>query len=137
MAQEDVEVVRAIFDAAARRDVAGVLALYAPDVVLDVSRIPHATLIGGGIYEGHDGLRAWFRAWYEPWEDLDELCDELFDAGEQVVSFVTQRGRGLQSGADVEIRNIAGVWTVEGGKVTRVVWFATRDEALEAAGVPA
>jgi ketosteroid isomerase-like protein len=137
MGQRDVEVVRAIFDAAARRDVAGVLALYAPNVVFDVSRVPHATLIGEGIYEGHDGLRAWFRAWYEPWEDLDEHCDELLDAGGQVISFVTQRGRGRHSGADVELRNLSGVWNVQAGKVTRVVWFPTRDEALRAAGVRA
>jgi hypothetical protein len=30
----------------------------------------------------------------------------------------------------------AGVWTLRDGKITRVVWFATREEALEAAGLP-
>ena len=28
-----------------------------------------------------------------------------------------------------------GVWTISGGKIIRVVWFETRDEALEAAGL--
>ena len=116
------------------------LLCYSPDVVLDVSRIPHTGLIGAasarGIYTGHEGLRDWFRAWYEPWEDLDEHLEELFDAGEHVISFVTQRGRGRLSGVDVELHQIAGVWTVAAGKVMRVAWLPTRQEALNAAQLP-
>jgi ketosteroid isomerase-like protein len=57
---------------------------------------------------------------------------ELIDAGEQVIAVLSVRGRGRVSGIELEYRP-AGVWTLRQGKVVRVVWFPTRDEALEAA----
>ncbi len=48
---------------------------------------------------------------------------------------MTQRGRGRASRVQVELKQYA-VWTVSKGKVVRVVWFPSRDEALEAAGQP-
>jgi ketosteroid isomerase-like protein len=134
MSQANVEIVRRVYDAAARRDAATVLSLYDPDVELDNSRF-HAVGFGGpGVYRGHEGLRRFFREWHDAWEEVEYDYDELIDAGEQVISVVTRRGRGRASGADVELR-AALVWTIRGGKVVRVVWFRTRDEALEAAGL--
>jgi ketosteroid isomerase-like protein len=40
MSQEDVEVVRRVFEASARRDSDAVLALYDPDVEWDAARFP-------------------------------------------------------------------------------------------------
>jgi ketosteroid isomerase-like protein len=48
---------------------------------------------------------------------------------------VTVRGRGRASGIEVEARSGAAVWTMREGKIVRVVWFPTRAEALEAAGL--
>jgi ketosteroid isomerase-like protein len=134
MAPENVEVVRRVYEAAARRDAATVLALYDPEVELDNTRLQ---IVGGagGIYHGHDGLRDFFREWHEAWESVEYDYDELIDAGdEQVIALVTRRGRGRASGADVELR-VALVWTLRDGKIIRVVWFPTREEALEAAGL--
>jgi ketosteroid isomerase-like protein len=69
MSREDVEIVRRVYEAVARRDTATVLALYDPDVEWDFTRGPLADVMGRGIYRGHDGLRSWFRAWYEAWEN--------------------------------------------------------------------
>jgi ketosteroid isomerase-like protein len=52
-----------------------------------------------------------------------------------VISVVTSRGRGRESGIDVEQTHYA-LWAFDAGKVTSVRWFGTRDEALEAAGRP-
>jgi ketosteroid isomerase-like protein len=133
VSQENVEVVRRVYDAAAGRDRATVLALYDPDVELDLSRIPLAALTGQGIYRGHDGLRSMFRDWYEAFENYEEHCEELIEAGEQVISVLTGRGRGRASGTDVEMPFFI-VWTIRDGKVVRLVWFPTRTDALEAAG---
>ena len=57
---------------------------------------------------------------------------EVVDAGEQVMSVVATRGRGLASGVEVE-REHAGLWTVRAGTITRVEWFDSREEALQAA----
>jgi ketosteroid isomerase-like protein len=134
MSRENVEVVRAIYDAATRRDAAAVLALYDPQVELDAARLQIVDSVGG-IQHGHEGLRRFFREWHEAWDNIEYDYDELLDAGEdKVVSLVTRRGRGRTSGAEAQIR-VALLWTLRAGKVTRVVWFSSRDEALKAAGL--
>ena len=130
-----MEIVRRLFDAVDRRDTATVLALYDPAVEWDTSRSPFGDLMGGRIYHGHEGLRSWSRQWYEAWEDVEHHCDELIEAGEHVISIVTNRGRGRASGAEVETHQ-AAVWTIRERKIIRAVWFPTRAEALEAAGLP-
>jgi ketosteroid isomerase-like protein len=131
-----VELVRQVYEAAARRDAETVFKLYDPDVELDASRLGVAGLAGGGggFAHGHDGLRNFFREWHEAWGDIQYDYDELIDVGEQVVSVVTRHGRGRASGIEVEMP-AALIWTIRDGKVTRVVWFQTRNEALEAAGL--
>jgi len=134
MAQENVDIVRQVYDAAARRDAAAVLALYDPDVELDNSPLQ---VVGWGadVYRGHDGLRSFFREWHEAWETIDYDFDDPIDApGEHVVSVVTPRARGRASGAAVE-SSLARVWTVRDGTIVRVVWFPSRGEALQAVGL--
>jgi ketosteroid isomerase-like protein len=131
MSQENVEIVRKVFDAAARRDSAAVFDLYDPYVVWDASRTERGA-ITGKVVQGREGLLKWLREWYEPWETLDDTLEELIDAGQQrVVTVVVQRGRGRASGVEVENR-LGGVWTVQDGKIIRVVWFPSREDALEA-----
>ena len=135
MAQENVEIVRRVYDAVARRDTKSVLELYDPDVELHTSRSAWRELDEGGeVHRGHEGLRASFRKLYEVWEKWEDNPDELIDAGEHVVSVVTSRSRGRTSGVEVDSHH-AAIWTVRDGKIVRVVWFATRAEALEAVGL--
>ena len=136
MSQENVDIVRRVYDAAARRDAATVLALYDPDVELDNSPL-QVVGWGAGVHRGHDGLRSFFREWHEAWETIDYEYDydDLIDApGEHVISFVTPRGRGRASGAEVE-SSLALVWTIRDGTIVRVVWFPSRGEALQAVGL--
>ena len=135
MSEENVETVRRIYEAALRRDAATVLALYDPGVELDASRIGvsmHPS--GGDAYHGHDGLRDLFRDWHEAWGEIDYDYEELIDAGKQVVAVVSRHARGRASGVEVE-RPFALLWTLRDGKVIRVVWYLTREEALEGAGL--
>ncbi len=134
MPRENVEVVRSVYEAIARRDSAAIFALYDPDVELDGSRLPEAGLDGERITRGHEGLRRLFREWSDAWESFEDECDELIDVGEHVISVVTRRGRGRASGAETTARR-AGVWTVREGKVLGVVWFPSPEEALEAVGL--
>jgi ketosteroid isomerase-like protein len=134
MSRENLETVQRVYDAVARHDTATVLAQYDREVVHDNSRLPEASLVGERVTHGHDGLRRLFREWYEAWEYVEDDCEELIDAGEHVVSVVTRRGRGRASGAETTARR-GGVWTLREGKIVRVVWFASPEEALEAAGL--
>jgi ketosteroid isomerase-like protein len=134
MSQENVEIVRRIYDAVARGDRASVLAAYDPDVEMDFTGSPLLRLLVKDVYRGHEGLRNHFTERYEEaWGTIEDLCEQLIDAGdEHVVSVITTRGRGRVSGAPVELQH-AGLWTIRDGKVVRVAWFGSRDEALEAA----
>jgi ketosteroid isomerase-like protein len=109
-----------------------------PEIEMDNSRSPVGDFAGtvGRVFRGRDGVQKVFREWYEAWEKVESELEELIDAGgEQVVSVITYRARGRKSGVEVEFPHMAGAWTVRNGKVTRVVWLPTREEALEAAGL--
>jgi ketosteroid isomerase-like protein len=135
VSQQDVEIVRQVYDAVARRDAAKVLELYDPDVEVDGSRLPESVLTGlHQPLRGHEGLRLVAREWNQAWANAEDHCEELIDAGEHVVSVVTRRGRGLASGVDVEARR-GGVWTIRDGKVIRTVWFPSVEEALASVGL--
>jgi ketosteroid isomerase-like protein len=134
MSEENVEIVRRVYDAAARRDAESVLAAYDPLIEWDVSRSPMARLVGEGVYVGYDGLRKFFTAYHEAWESVKYEAEELIDAGDDVISVDKERGRGRASGAESELTQYA-VWSIRDGKIIRVVWFPTREEALEAAGL--
>jgi ketosteroid isomerase-like protein len=133
VSRENVEVVRRVYEAAARQDSAGVLELYDPGVVLDATAIG---LVGSAKkkYRGHEGLRALFAEWHDAWGEIEYSYEELIDAGDRVVAVVTRHARGRSSGVEVE-RPFTLVWTVRDGRVVSVVWFLDREEALKAAGV--
>jgi ketosteroid isomerase-like protein len=133
MSEENVAIVRKVYEAAASRDSATVFALYDPAVELDASALGVAAS-DQGILRGHEGLRSLFREWHEVWGEISYDYDELIDAGGQVVSVVTRHARGRASGVEVE-RPFTVLWTLREGKVVRVVWFLNRAEALEAAGL--
>ena len=134
MSRENVELVRRVYEAVGRNDGATVLELYAPDVEWDFSRSPIAAALEHKVYRGHEGLRRWWHEWREAWDSYEDCYLELIDAGDQVISVVASRGQGRASGIEVEYKQ-HGVWTIRLGKVLRVAWFESREEALEAAGL--
>jgi ketosteroid isomerase-like protein len=134
MSEENVEVVRRLYEAVGRGDRATVLALYASDVEVDGSRTPLPRMVGGDGFQGHEALKTFFRERAEAWEEIEDRCEELIDAGDDVIAVVTVRGRGRSTSIDVETQ-MAGVWTIKDGRIIRVVWFPTREDALEHAGL--
>src|SRR3712207_4844250 len=99
MSQENVQIVRRVYEAAASGDSSAVFDLYDPGVEWDASRAPMPQLSGGGeIFHGHDGLRRFFRERNAVWGEIEDVPKELIDAGECVVSADTERGRGRISG---------------------------------------
>ncbi len=59
----------------------------------------------------------------------------MLDAGDKVVTLAIEHGRGRASGATVEARRTAHVWTMRANKAIRVDLFLDRAQALEAAGL--
>jgi ketosteroid isomerase-like protein len=134
MSEENVEIVRRLYEAAAQRDTATVYSIYDPSIEWDASRTERGTITGRVVHR-HSGLKKWLREWYGAWEDIHDELEEVIDAGDnQVVSVMTQRGRGRGSGVEVE-DSLATIWTFRDGRVVRVIWYPTRQEALKAAGL--
>ena len=132
MSQENVEIVREIYQAVARRDAASAFAVYADDIVWEVSA--GRALVMDRVYHGHEGVRKFWRDALSAFGEVDLDVEELIDAGDQVVVGSTLRGRGRQSGAQAKF-TFWQVWTVQNGKFVRGQGFASREEALEAAGL--
>ena len=134
MSEENVAIVRRIYEAVERGDADAVLTLYDPEVEWVFARSPFRRMFKQDVYRGYDGLRSFVRERYEEaWVEIEDELSELIDAGDHVISVISTRGRGRASGAEVE-RVHAGVWTMRDGRVVRVEWM-DRDEALEAAGL--
>lgn len=88
------EIVRALFDAVAARDLDPMYEIYDAAVVIrEASSLPY-----GGEYRGHDGIvrhgTAFLRTW-EPFQGESEraLDPEFFDAGEHVFVLWHHRAR--------------------------------------------
>jgi ketosteroid isomerase-like protein len=130
MSQENVEIVRGIWEADRRRDWDAVYAAYAADVDWE----DHAGLWGDwGTARGPDGIRQAWRRWHEAFEGVEFDFGEVADVGDDVVVTYCIRARGRGSGAEVR-QSVTLVWTLSAGKVVRVRAYLSRADALAAAG---
>jgi ketosteroid isomerase-like protein len=134
MSQENVDVVRGIYEAVAGRDGMTPFEAYAEDIVWDISQARRAFLYSQPVYQGHEGVRQCWRDWLTAFGEVDLEVEELIDAGDQVLAVIREREVGRASGAPVETTHLA-VWTLVGGKVTQMQVFDDRQQALEAAGL--
>lgn len=134
MSQENVDLVRSVYEAYDRGDSTAVFAAYDPDIEWHVRGLASAELGFDPVYVGHDGVRAFWRLWLSAWETTSFEYDEFIDAGEHVVVVQSQRNRGRTSGIELEWNSYAQVWTIREAKVMRVEFLRTRAEALAAVG---
>jgi ketosteroid isomerase-like protein len=135
MSRENLEIVRRIYDAVTRRDAAAAFELYSEDIVWDTSSWRQAELDQKRVYTGHEGVR---RAWRErlaAFGEIDFEVEELIEVGDRVVAVIRDRQIGRSSGVPIS-NSHAAIWTLAGGKVTRLEIFDGRRQALEAAGLP-
>ena len=136
MSEENVEVVRQIYEALARRDTTTIFALYDPEVEFYFARGTFQDRIGNAdVYRGYAGLRDIDRELREAFENFETTYEDLIDAGERVVSVSRYRARGRSSGLEVEGPRQFGLWTIRNNRIVRVDWFNTREQALAAAGL--
>jgi ketosteroid isomerase-like protein len=129
MSEENVEIVRRMYDAFAAGDADATLAIFDPDVVIDASH-----RVDGRVGHGREELVAIVGEWMSTWDDWREEVEEIRGAGDQVLVISTQRGRGKGSGADWENR-FGMLYDIQGGKISRWTVYDDPNEALKAAGL--
>src|SRR4051794_26583464 len=107
---------------------------YADDVVLVV---PGNGDVRSGNFEGKQAVGEWFGDWFRAFapgyrfeiEEIRDLRPGL------VFLHASHGGRGRASGAEVRGEN-AYLYCVADRRITRVGFYATPEEALEAASLP-
>jgi ketosteroid isomerase-like protein len=134
MSEENVQVVRRIYDAAAGRDDVTPFEVYAEDIVFDVSNGRRALFFTKPVYQGHEGVRQFWREALSAFGEVKFEVEELIDAGDQVLAVIREREVGRASRVPVETTHLA-VYTLADGKVTQMQLFDDRQQALEAAGL--
>jgi ketosteroid isomerase-like protein len=128
MSQENVELVRRMYEAFHGGDANAALSHFDPEVVVDAS-----FRVDAGIGHGHEGLNRIIRTWIGTFDDWREEIEEIRDLGKHVLVLSTQRGRGKGSGAEVEQR-YAVVYEVQGDKISRMTLDHDIARALKKAG---
>ena len=133
MSQENVEIVRRLFESTNARDFAAAMDTYADEVVLTL----HGWLriAGGEGAVGKEAVGEWFGDWFRNFgRDYHFEIAELRDLGERVLVVATHHGTGRASGAPVS-QQTAWIYTVRAGEIVRCEAYEDPAEALEAAGM--
>jgi ketosteroid isomerase-like protein len=135
MSGDNVELVRTIYamlkKAYADREYGreDFAAFYHPDVVLRTSGIlPQDTE-----HHGYDGVREFAAEYAHEFRSLFVVPHEYIDADERVVVPLRFGGEARETGIETTLY-VVHVWTIRDGKVSELVIYRSRDEAVEAAG---
>ena len=130
MSEENVNVVRTAFDAFIRGDAEAVLQLCAKDIV--ITQAPEVPGVSPRQH-GHSGVLEAFAIWPEQWDEYRvESVRVVADPGDYVIVASRQRGRGKQSGVEVDME-FYFLFAVRKGKIAEWQIFVNEDQALEAA----
>jgi ketosteroid isomerase-like protein len=129
MSEENVEIVRAMYEPLARGDFSAWADF--PD---DFEFVASPELPDAGSYRGEAATR-WMTAWVESFEGHTIEATEIIDAGgDKVLVAILQRGRPRGGHTVVEGRWWV-VMTLRGGELARAEAFPERAQALDAAGL--
>ena len=132
MSQGNVTTVQAAFEAMERGGLDALAEYWTDDVD---HRAIKGSIDDRGPMHGKEAVRAYLQDWFDMFDDFTVKPVELIDAGDDhVVGVLRIGGRAKQSGVETEL-TFATVYTIRKGKIARGREYATRDEALEAAGL--
>jgi ketosteroid isomerase-like protein len=129
MSQENVETLRKFYEAFNRRDWDAVFHDAHPDFEVTNQIGPTA-----GTRRGREQTQEFAEDQIAAFGKLSFAPEEFFEAGDQIVVFVTTRSRPKGGSVDMEVRN-GHLWAIRDGTLLSLKTFPVREEALEAAGL--
>ena len=128
MSRENLELVRRTYAAYGTPELRAVAeADWHPDIEWQASE-------AFGTLRGRPAVLAYFADWLDSFEDVRLRLEETIDAGDHVVAVHRLGGRGKASGISLDA-HLAVVFNLHTGRIARACEYATRDDALEAAGL--
>jgi ketosteroid isomerase-like protein len=128
-AEENIAVVRAIYEQWAQGNFRAGVELYDPEIRL----VQPPGLPDTGTYVGTAAVADYMRGFLEAWSRVAIEAEELTPVGDGVVAAVVQRAVGKGSGAEPTEFRYFQVWTFRAGRVVRLEVTRDRDAAFEAA----
>src|SRR5215212_3546739 len=106
MSPEDLETVRRAYDAFAAGDLETLRTFLAPDI--EWRTTPEVPFMGN--YQGLDEFLRGMNEWTSAFDEVTTEVEEMIEAGESVVVGHRMRGRGRDSGVEVDL----AIWQVVG-----------------------
>jgi ketosteroid isomerase-like protein len=134
MSQQNVEIVKRLYDAWNCRDEEELVALSDPEI----EYVNSPTAVEPGTRRGTNELLAVVRMQWEMLPDGRQEIDQVYDRGEEIIVLGRTSRRMPEGDARIEDQGLAS-WTIRDGKVVRaeVLGFgrAEVEKALKAAGL--
>jgi ketosteroid isomerase-like protein len=127
MSQEDVEIVRQGLESF----VAGAINWETMDEEIEIH---DHDILDAGQYRGHSGFTRWVEDWGAGLPVVSIELQEFIDADECVVAVFLLKAKPRGGSVDVE-RQDAIVYKVRNGKIHRLDYYNSKQQALEAAGL--
>jgi ketosteroid isomerase-like protein len=126
MSRENVERIKAGFEAHNRGDLDALQDVYDPEVVFETLLL--------GTHHGNEAIRLIYAENQKTMAGYDVVPVELIDIGDKVVAVAQTVGSGSASRIAMDDA-FAFVFTFKGDRVVREQAFRNKEEALEAAGL--
>ncbi|MFL5869947.1 MAG: nuclear transport factor 2 family protein [Solirubrobacterales bacterium] len=128
MPDDNLALVRAVFDAMRSGDRSAYLGRLDPDLTIE----PSANAPEQRVLRGVDGFERWISVWPGLFEEYEVHPERFSVAGDDVVVALHETARSARSDHPIEDR-FAHVWTVRHGVVVRIRVFDDERAALDAA----
>jgi ketosteroid isomerase-like protein len=127
---EALDTVRRVYESFEREDWEGLLALFDPNLELDLTR---SGMPDGVVYHGRDGLQEGWGKWRGVWARYHVTLEELIEVGDRVLALIhvraSSKGHGMETEGDA-----GDVFTVRDGLIVHFAIFLDRDEARREVG---
>lgn len=132
MSEDNVALVRGIYDAFAAGDVGGLLGRMSPDMVWnEAENFPYAD---GNPYRGHDAIVGGvFARLGGEWDGFSAVPHEYLDADDTIVVLGRYRGACKATGREIDAQMVH-VWRVADGKVTAFQQYVDTLQVARATG---
>lgn len=123
MSQQNVENVRRLFQAVEERDIAGVLAAYAPEIVIrDAESLPY-----GGIHHDLEGAKQHVEGAAQTWNHLQPPAERKMDAvfldvEDYIIVLWRLKGLAASSGRKLDLP-VVSVYKMRDGKILESQMF--------------
>ncbi|OWY64177.1 hypothetical protein B7486_48740 [cyanobacterium TDX16] len=131
MSQQNLENIRCLFKAVEERDIAGVLAAYAPEIIIrDAESLPY-----GGIHHGFEGAKQHIEGAAQTWNHLqppaERKMDAVFlDAEDYAIVLWRLKGLAASSGRKLDLP-VVSVYKMRDGKIVESQMFYSDTVAIQ------